>query len=258
MQDRKYGKPPYTIVVLHGGPGAAGGMGYVAQELGKFHGVLEPMQRAHTVQGQVDELHEAILTNTDCPITLIGWSWGAWLGWWYAAQHPQQVKQLILVSSGPFEAHYTTSMNETRFSRLTAEENAEVQELMSKFIDPELKDKEALFSRFGELFGKADNFETIEVDAPTSDNDMNLYNAVWPEGAALRKSGALLADAGLIKTPVVAIHGDYDPHPWQGVKEPLSRSLEDFTFHLLPNCGHCPWIERKAQDAFFQLIHQYL
>ena len=78
MQDRKHGPPPYSIVVLHGGPGAQGGMGTVAQELGKTYGVLEPMQRANTVQGQVDELHEAILADAKPPITLIGWSWGAW------------------------------------------------------------------------------------------------------------------------------------------------------------------------------------
>ena len=258
MQDRKHGVPPYSVVALHGGPGAAGSMGYVAQQFGKTHGVIEPMQRAHTVQGQVDELHEAILARAEAPITLIGWSWGAWLGWWYTAQHPEQVKRLILVSSGPFEAHYTASMNTTRASRLTEEKYSEIQDLMTQFNHPDLPNKDALFSRFGKLFGMADNYDPIEINELPIENDMAVYNAVWPEGAALRKNGSLLAEADNIKNPVVAIHGDYDPHPWQGVREPLSQRLKDFTFHLLPNCGHCPWIERGAQDAFFQLLTQYL
>lgn len=258
MQDRTHGNPPYTIVVLHGGPGAQGGMGYVAQELGKKHGVLEPMQRACTVQGQVNELHGAITTNTKAPITLIGWSWGAWLGWWYAAQYPERVNRLILISAGPFETHYTANMNETRFSRLTAEEVSEVQTLMAKFNDPELNDKTTVFSRFGELFGKADNYDPVLVETPPTEQNMDIYNAVWSEGAALRKSGELLADAGKITVPVVAIHGDHDPHPWQGVKEPLSRKLNDFTFHLLPHCGHSPWKEREAYSTFFNLLESYL
>ena len=44
----------------------------------------------------------------------------------------------------------------------------------------------------------------------------------------------------------MAIHGDYDPHPASGVKEPLSRILRDFRFILLDHCGHTPWKEVEA------------
>ncbi|MEE4193784.1 MAG: alpha/beta hydrolase [Anaerolineae bacterium] len=258
MQDRIHGNPPYRIVVLHGGPGAQGSMGVVAQVLGKTHGVLEPMQRAHTIQGQVDELHEAIIAITEPPITLIGWSWGAWLGWWYAAQHPELVKRLILVSSGPFETHYTANMQATRLSRLTPEEQTEIGNIQLQLENPDLEEKTVLFARFGELFEKADDFDPIVIEELPMEFDPAIYNAVWPAGAALRKSGVLLADTGKISMPVVAIHGDYDPHPWQGVKEPLSQRLTDFTFHVLPECGHSPWKERKAQEPFFRLLQQYL
>ncbi len=40
----KYGTPPYQIAVIHGGPGAAGEMTPVAQELSIDYGVLEPLQ----------------------------------------------------------------------------------------------------------------------------------------------------------------------------------------------------------------------
>ena len=35
---RKYGNKPYKVAVVHGGPGGAGGMGSVAEELGKKRG----------------------------------------------------------------------------------------------------------------------------------------------------------------------------------------------------------------------------
>jgi pimeloyl-ACP methyl ester carboxylesterase len=53
---------------------------------------------------------------------------------------------------------------------------------------------------------------------------------------------------------VVAIHGDYDPHPAEGVQKPLSAILENFRFILLKNCGHKPWVERQARDRFYAVL----
>jgi len=70
----------------------------------------------------------------------------------------------------------------------------------------------------------------------------------------LRRSNRLLELGRKIRCPVVAIHGDYDPHPAAGVKEPLSRVLRDFRFVLLENCGHYPWRERLARDEFYSVL----
>ena len=61
-----------------------------------------------------------------------------------------------------------------------------------------------------------------------------------------------------IRRPVTAIHGDYDPHPAQGVQDPLSRTLKRFTFILLKNCGHTPWIERAAREEFYAVLEREL
>ncbi|MBN2487927.1 MAG: alpha/beta hydrolase, partial [Methanosarcinaceae archaeon] len=58
--------------------------------------------------------------------------------------------------------------------------------------------------------------------------------------------------------PVVAIHGDYDPHPATGIEEPLSRIVKDFRFILLKNCGHYPWMERDAKNKFYKIILEEL
>jgi len=71
-------------------------------------------------------------------------------------------------------------------------------------------------------------------------------------------SGKLLELGKSIKCPVVAIHGDYDPHPAEGVAEPLSRILKDFRFILLEKCGHRPWLERSARDRFYSILKQEL
>ena len=69
---RTHGIEPFKVVVVHGGPGAAGEMGPVAQRLGHSRGVLEPMQSAATVHGQVDELRTAVESLAIPPVVLIG------------------------------------------------------------------------------------------------------------------------------------------------------------------------------------------
>jgi pimeloyl-ACP methyl ester carboxylesterase len=70
----------------------------------------------------------------------------------------------------------------------------------------------------------------------------------------MRKSAELVRLGEKIQCPVVAIHGDYDPHPAEGVRQPLSRVLQDFRFILLENSGHQPWIERAARDKFYSIL----
>src|SRR2546426_5265244 len=53
---RKYGGDPFRVVVVHGGPGAAGSVAPMARKLGQTRGVLEPLQTATTLDGQVEEL----------------------------------------------------------------------------------------------------------------------------------------------------------------------------------------------------------
>jgi len=56
----------------------------------------------------------------------------------------------------------------------------------------------------------------------------------------------------------VAIHGDYDSHPAEGVRDTLNDVLADFEFILLKRCGHMPWLEREARDEFFRLLSEQL
>ncbi|MHC4132842.1 MAG: alpha/beta fold hydrolase [Planctomycetota bacterium] len=74
----------------------------------------------------------------------------------------------------------------------------------------------------------------------------------------MRSSGQLLALGKDIKCPVIAIHGDYDPHPPEGVQKPLSAIIKSFRFILLKNSGHKPWIERKAREEFFRVLKEDL
>jgi pimeloyl-ACP methyl ester carboxylesterase len=253
---RQYGQPPYSTAVIHGGPGAAGEMAPLARELAARRGVgiLEPFQTALSLDGQAAELQAVLEQNGDLPVTLIGFSWGAWLAFIVAARYPALVKKLILVGSGPFEEKYAAGIEETRLSRLGEAERQEARSLLEVLNNPEAGDKKEAFARFGALFSKADAYDPLDDEAERLDYRFDIFQQVWPEAAKLRRSGELLQPGRRIACPVVAIHGDHDPHPAEGVQIPLSATLKNFRFILLNHCGHKPWIERQARHAFFQRL----
>jgi len=255
---RRYGNKPFRVAVIHGGPGAAGEMAPVARELASQRGMLEPLQSATSVAGQIDELKTVLETDADLPVTLIGYSWGAWLGTLCAAHHPALVQKLILVSSGPFEERYTAGIQTTRLSRLSESERCEMDALMEAMKDPAVSDKDALLARFGKLFTRADACDPAPLDDEAPEVCWDIHTRVWREAAQLRSSGKLLALAARIACPVLAVHGDYDPHPAAGVREPLAAALEDFQFVLLKHCGHKPWIEKQAAGLFYNVLRDAL
>jgi len=71
---RTYGKAPFNIAVIHGGPGTGGEMAPVARELASGWGVLEPFQTAVSLEGQIEELRTILEKYGDLPVTLIGFS----------------------------------------------------------------------------------------------------------------------------------------------------------------------------------------
>jgi len=252
----KYGDLPFKAVLIHGGPGAAGEMAPVGRELSKYIGVLEPLQTEITIDGQLGELKSTLEKHADLPITLIGYSWGAWLSFIFASQYPEFVSKLILVSSGPFEQKYADKIMEIRFSRMDESERLQFDSLFNDLDKPNIQERNTSFAKLGKLISKADTCDPIEYPDEKIIYSYDIFKNVWKQAEKLRKSGRLLEYAENIKCPVIAIHGDYDPHPCDGVKEPLSKSITDFRFVLLNNCGHKPWIEKYAKDKFYEILKQ--
>ncbi len=256
---RKYGKRPFSVVVVHGGPGAAGEMAPVARTLSAKCGVLEPLQTGRTVGEQIEELKAAIEINAGRPVTLIGFSWGAWLSFIFAATYPALVKKLILIGSGGYEEKHGRKTQQTRMARLKPEEKLELKSLGSLLDSQATKDKDVIVARLGALFTKVDAYDPLpqgKVEKVACRAD--IFKSVWKDAQDLRASGKLLELGKNIRCPVVAIHGDYDPHPAQGVEKPLLRVLKKFRFILLTNCGHRPWIEKQAKKRFFAILNEEL
>lgn len=256
---RSYGKAPFDIAVIHGGPGAPGYMAPVALELSSGMGVLEPLQTESSLEGQIQELHDVLINNANLPVKLIGSSWGAWLIFIFTAEYPSFVKKLILIGSGPFEEKYSLNILKTRLERLSEKERREALFFMT--VLEELnndQDKNTILDQLGNLFTKADAYDPLTLNTSDLEVQFHIYQSVWSDAANLRQSGELLKLGKQIQCPVLAIHGDYDPHPAEGVQKPLSTVLEHFQFILLKNCGHLPWIEKEARDKFYKILKKEL
>jgi pimeloyl-ACP methyl ester carboxylesterase len=227
--------------------------------LAKDFGVLEPLQRALTLPGQIAELADVLRRAADLPVTLIGYSWGAWLGFMLSAKTPSLVKKLIMVSSGPFEARYAADILKTRLSRLRSRERTELKLAVRNLSAAVPAAGDAALAKVGALCAKADAFDPVPEPDDHSDTNTitcqaDVFRAVWQEASEWRESGRLVELGRSIQCPVVAIHGDYDPHPAEGVRKPLSGVLEDFRLIKLKKCGHTPWTEQQARDTFFRIL----
>src|SRR5579864_3061593 len=259
MHVRAHGQPPYRVVVVHGGPGAAGELLAIALRLATRRGVLEPMQTAASVGGQVLELATQIERQADPPVILVGHSWGAWLAALVAAEHPALVRKLILIASGALVEKYVPMLRAKRMERLTSAESMEFESLAQRLnrADPPT----GALTRLGELAARTDIADPVEVEtAPyiTPTDGQSIYASVWPEAAELRRDGRLLHAVCRITCPVVAIHGDYEPTPLEGVREPLQSCGIDLHMVVLERCGHEPWRERHAAEAFYALLEDEL
>ncbi len=264
---RFYGQPPYTIAVVHGGPGAPGSAALLARGLAAESaantGVLEPLQSRPSLLGpggQVEELRELLDRLSELPAVLVGHSWGAMLAWCLAALHPGHVRKLVLVASGLFDDSLAGSIMNTRLDRLAPEKRAELNRLFAAMDRAEsTAERDNLLAAAGPHLVEADTYSSTILDTQnkaTLAYQYDLHTAVWAEMQDLRASGALLRMGHAIHCPVVAIHGGYDPHPAEGVRKPLARVLRDFRFHLLERCGHYPWLETHARKQFFALLRQ--
>jgi pimeloyl-ACP methyl ester carboxylesterase len=255
---QKHGNSPYHIVAVHGGPGAQGDLSNLAEELSKISGVLEPYQTLNSIETQILELKSLIENHAEGKIILVGHSWGAWLSYIFAARYPALVKKLILIASAPFEEKYVKEMVKIRMNRLSSDEKDELNSVYELLNSTEESIRNVAFRGLGELMMKIDSFDLIPYTNSKLKYNADIFLKVWSEASDLRKSGYLMKIGKKIQCPLIAIHGDFDPHPAKGVQEPLSKMIKDFKFNLLEECGHYPWLENKASKRFYEILTQEL
>lgn len=254
---RTYGHPPFRAALLHGGPGAPGTLSPVARRLSVHGGVLEPLQSARSVDGLIEELHAQLLPYAAAPLVWIGHSWGAWLALLAAARYPDGPRRLVLVDAGPLTDGYAPQLLRRRLDNLSPEDRGLLRRLLAALSSENAARRETAMQALPALLKKADCVFWDPDPVQPGDQlpaDSDAYGSVWPQAAALRTQGALIKAAQAVRCPIDVIHGAQDPHPVEGVTEPLERAGVSYTLHLLPRCGHDPFEEAHAKAAFLHCL----
>lgn len=248
---RLYGKAPYKIVLVHGGPGAIGSLKGFARELNALSqiGVVEALQSKYSIAELIDELYSQISDNCNEKVSLIGHSWGAWLAALFAEKYPELVERIILVGSGPLEDKYVAEIGTRRFENLPEEDG----EIFQRLMNNQATDED--MAKIPKVFEKSDNYCLENRDMHKADKtDSQMHNIIWEEAAGLRTSGELLAAFKRIKNKIVLIQGETDPHPARGITIPLQENGVECETYILEKCGHSPFMEKYAKEDFYKIL----
>jgi proline iminopeptidase len=259
--ERRVGEGPAAIV-LHGGPGA-----HYDYLLPAFDALAEdrtlvyydqrgggrsPVSRDEPLgwREQVADL-EALRTLWGYPtLSLVGYSWGGLLAMLYALEHPQRVERLGLVSPAPSNRPARMEF-ERRFQERNLAPALQAERKALRHSDLRDLDPDAYRQRVFELSvapyfhdpAKARDLTPFRVTARTQ-------HAVWEslDDYDLRTGLEDLSCHSLV------MHGDDDPIPTESASDIAQRL--NAPFHLLPACGHVPYVE--AFDQFHRLLDEFL
>lgn len=259
MTLREHGTAGPRVIVLHGGPGAPGYMAPVARRLAGAFRVLEPFQRGSggtplTVARHVADLHA--LVEERCAgerPALVGHSWGAMLALAYAAAHPDGAASLALVGCGTFDPVSRARLESTREARTDVLLRRRIASLDGEIFDPD-----ARLRAMGDLLLPVYSYDPTATMLGTEACDARAYRESWADMIRLQDAGIYPAAFAAIGSPVLMLHGTTDPHPGRMIRDRLAAYLPHLEYRELDRCGHYPWLERLAQDEFFDLLDAWL
>jgi pimeloyl-ACP methyl ester carboxylesterase len=256
MRIRNYGTSGHIVIAVHGGPGAAGSMAPVARGLADSFRVIEPFQEAGsiTVAGHVADLHQVVQTNLNASrAAIVGHSWGAMLTLAYAAAHPESAGPLVLICSGTFGIPAR--------SRFAANIQARMDTpLRERFehLDEEFPDRNERLAAMGKMTLQLYSYELEVAEWEAELGDSSAGADTWDDMVSLQDSGVYPAAFAAIESPVLMLHGDYDPHPGREIRDSLLPYLPQLEYVELAHCGHYPWIEKSQRNDFFPMLKSWL
>jgi pimeloyl-ACP methyl ester carboxylesterase len=259
LRVRSYGQHGPIVLVLHGGPGAPGYMAPVARELAGAFRVFEPLQRASggpalTVERHVDDLRKLLgwFGAGERP-ALVGSSWGAMLALAFAASHPGSAGPLVLVGCGTFDRKSRAKMREILDRRQDAALRSRLEGLPAEFPDPDQR-----LAAAGRLIQPLYTYDGIAEDPEPEPCDARANEETWSDMLRLQAEGRYPAAFRAIASPVLMLHGAFDPHPGGMIRASLEPFIPHLEYREWENCGHYPWLERQVREEFFGVLRAWL
>ena len=119
-----------------------------------------------------------------------------------------------------------------------------------------------------EFLGSVETYEPIDPDpldglenslgGPQEPFDMRAFEETWNDMVRLQEEGVYPEAFEAIESPVIMLHGTYDPHPGDMIHASLQPHIPHIEYHRLDRCGHSPWIEKHAREKFSAILREWL
>jgi pimeloyl-ACP methyl ester carboxylesterase len=74
----------------------------------------------------------------------------------------------------------------------------------------------------------------------------------------LQEAGVYPAAFAAIRSPVLMLHGAYDPHPGGMIRASLAPYIPQLEYREWERCGHSPWMERSVREEFFAVLWEWI
>jgi proline iminopeptidase len=256
------------VVILHGGPGFDHNSIIQLKELADDYRVIFYDQRASgnssgdadstsiTVDNFVEDLEGLRRYLKLDKINIVGFSWGATLAMCYAIKYHENIKSLVIVSTGGASKDYFNDYFNTLKSRTTTEdreamlemeqsgsfrnnEEGAVQEYWRLILKPFFKDS-SMVEKFDLTFGKNTAKNQAAIGKLLMD-DMGDYD--------------MHKDLEVIDCPTLILHGTYDAFPCETAYR-VHKHIPSSRLVILEDAGHFMFID--AHDRFIPLIRRFL
>jgi pimeloyl-ACP methyl ester carboxylesterase len=181
---------------------------------------------------------------------------GGMLALAYAAAHPDSVGPLVLVGRGTFDPKSRARLKATLAKRTSEALQRQLEHLVETFPDPgERLMKEMALTQALYAYAPTAARPDEDVGEPF---DMVAHAETWDDMLRLQQAGVYPAAFAAITSPVLMLHGTYDPHPGPMIRASLAPYLHRLEYREWENCGHSPWAERFARDEFFAVLREWL
>ena len=256
------------VLVLSGGPGEdINSMQGIADELGKKYRCIMWEQRGtgrsklprydsstvnlNAYMEDIEALRKQLHAEK---FVVVGNSWGMILGLAYAGTHPDAVRAVVTIGSGPITFEYLGVFSDNQFARLGACE-LEVREFWKDPAREAADSDRAAFERLraATIAYFYDRKKALQMASELKPDD---YNFRVPP-AFLKAEGKYDFRPKLktIVAPVLLLQGRQDLAGEANVDEAHSL-IKNSTLAFIDKCGHMPWLEQPEQT--WKIVEDFL
>ena len=222
---------------------------------------MTALDRSLGLGAQIADIERIRRILGDNKLILIGHSWGGFLASLYAAEFPEHVEALILVSPANTLVMPQPDADSDLFAAVRAglpvEEQAEFDEFMKEYMDFnalfQKSDAElvALNERFGEYYVRV-----IKTPIPTAPQQGKPGGwMVWAQYISMGQRHDYRSELKKVGAPVLVIHGADDLQS-ESASRLYEEAFPNAEFVIIENAGHFSFEEQP--DQFASVVNTFL